>query len=150
MPESLKSKLFRYRFNFWPCYWGTGAKITYIASDFREMRVRLPLTWRTKNYVGTLYGGSIYASVDPQYMLMLIQILGPEYIIWDKSAQVEFLKPGKNFLEACLLISEEEIQTIKRLLKTERSIDRNYPIDLIDKEGRLCARVTKTIYIRKK
>jgi hypothetical protein len=55
----------RWGFNFFPAFRGTGARITYIAGDYREMRVELPLNWRTRNYVGTIFGGSLYGAVDP-------------------------------------------------------------------------------------
>lgn len=76
MPESLKTRFLRWRFNFFPAYRGTGARLTYIADDFHEIRTKLPLNWRTRNYVGTTFGGSLYGAVDPLYMVMLIKILG--------------------------------------------------------------------------
>lgn len=84
MPENFKSRTFRWFFNFFPAYRGTGGRVAYIAGDWQEVRVRLPLSWRTRNYVGTIYGGSIYASVDPIYMLMLMKILGSDYIVWTR------------------------------------------------------------------
>jgi acyl-coenzyme A thioesterase PaaI-like protein len=98
MPENFKSRRFRWFWNFFPAYRGTGGRVTYIADDFHEIRVKLPLSWRTRNYVGTIYGGSIYASIDPIYMLMLMHILGSEYIVWDKAAKIRFKKPGKETL----------------------------------------------------
>ncbi|HEY3270721.1 MAG TPA: DUF4442 domain-containing protein, partial [Geothrix sp.] len=77
MRESLRTRLFRWAFNVWPCFRGTGARVAFIASDWSEVRIRLPLSWRTRNYVGTIFGGSLYAGVDPFYMLMLIHRLGP-------------------------------------------------------------------------
>jgi Domain of unknown function (DUF4442) len=88
MPESWASRKMRWGFNLFPAFRGTGARVTYIASDFREVRVKLPLNWRTRNYVGTIFGGSLYGAVDPHYMIMLIRILGPEYVVWDKAATV--------------------------------------------------------------
>jgi hypothetical protein len=55
----------RWGFNLFPAFRGTGARVTYIAEDFREMRVKLPLNWRTRNYVGTIFSGSLYGAVDP-------------------------------------------------------------------------------------
>src|SRR5438045_2663392 len=100
MPESFRTRLERWSFKFFPAWWGTGARITYIASDHREIRVELPLSWRTRNYVGTIFGGSIYSAVDPIYMIMLIKTLGPGYIVWDKSATVRFRKPARTTLHA--------------------------------------------------
>lgn len=77
MIESWQTRIARWTFNWFPAYRGTGAKITCIASDWFEVRVRLPLSSRTRNYVGTIFGGSMYGAVDPVYMIMLIKALGP-------------------------------------------------------------------------
>ena len=133
-----------------PAYRGSGGRVTYIADDFREIRVRLPLSWRTRNYVGTIYGGSIYGSIDPIYMLMLIHVLGPGYIVWDKAATVRFKKPGKETLYADFKLDEDEIGEIKRLAETERSVDRIYNVELKDKNGVVHAFIEKTLYISKR
>jgi len=149
MPESLKTRVLRLLYHFWPCYWGTGVRITYLASDFREMRIEVPLNWRTRNYVGTIFGGSMYGAVDPIYMLMLIRNLGSGYEIWDKAATIRFRKPGRSKLHATCILSEEEMKEIIDLSK-ETPIDRVYLVDLTDTEGTICATVEKTIHIRKK
>lgn len=124
--------------------------MTYISDDFHELRMKLPLSWRTRNYVGTIYGGSIYASIDPLYMLMLMHILGDGYVVWDKAAKVRFRKPGKTTLYASFVLTTEEIAEIKALAETERSVDRIYNVELKDKEGTLHASIEKTLYIAKK
>ncbi|HEY3172155.1 MAG TPA: DUF4442 domain-containing protein [Thermoanaerobaculia bacterium] len=139
----------RWGFNFFPAYRGTGARITYISGDFRELRVQLRLNWRTRNYVGTIFGGSLYGAVDPHYMIMLIKILGPGYVVWDKAATIRFKKPGRGTLYARFVIEEEEIATIRRMLETENSIDRVYNVDLTDAGGVVHASVEKTVYIRR-
>lgn len=150
MPENFKSRRFRWGFNFFPCYRGTGGRIIYIADDFHELRMKLPLNWRTRNYVGTIYGGSIYASIDPLYMLMLMHILGDGYVVWDKAAKIRFRRPGKTTLYANFLLTAGEIEEIKRLAETERSVDRIYDVELTDKDGVLHAVIEKTLYIAKK
>ena len=149
MPESPATRRLRWGFNLFPAFRGTGARITYIAGDYREMRVKLPLNWRTRNYVGTIFGGSLYGAVDPHYMIMLIKILGPGYVVWDKAATIRFRKPGRGTLFARFVIPEEEIATIRRLLETEPSIDRVYRVDLTDADGVVHAEVEKTVYIRR-
>jgi hypothetical protein len=149
MPESAASRRMRWGFNFFPAYRGTGARVTYMSGDFREVHVKLPLNWRTRNYVGTIFGGSLYGAVDPHYMIMLIRILGPGYIVWDKVATIRFRKPGRGTLYARFLLDDEEIATIRRLTETAPSIDRVYNVDLTDAEGVVHASVEKTIYIRK-
>ncbi len=150
MPESIKTKILRYGFNLYPAYCGTGGRITYIASDWREVHVKLTLSWRTRNYVGTIYGGSMYGSVDPVYMLMLIKILGPEYIVWDKAASIRFKKPGNTALFAKFIIIDEELNVIKTALATLPSVERVYHVELVDAEGVVHATIDKTLYIKKR
>jgi len=150
MPESLTTTFARWGFNFFPAYRGTGARITYISCDWREVRVKVPLNWRTRNYVGTIFGGSMYGAVDPIYMVMLIKILGPEYIVWDKAADIRFKRPGKSTLYAKFILTEEEIQAIKAAVASEPFAERNYPVELVDGGGVLCASIDKTLYIRKR
>lgn len=140
----------RWGFNFFPAFRGTGARVTYMSGDFREVHVKLPLNWRTRNYVGTIFGGSLYGAVDPHYMIMLIKILGPRYVVWDKAATIRFKKPGRGTLRARFLIPEEEIALIRSRLETEHSIDRVYRADLVDGDGVVHAEVDKTVYIRRK
>lgn len=150
MQESWKSWIYRHFFNFFPAYRGTGGRVEGIAHDWKMVKIRLPLNWRTRNYVGTIYGGSIYASVDPMYMLMLIKILGRDYIVWDKAAAIRFRRPGRSTLYATFQLNDSEILRIKQLLEKEESIDRHYQVDLVDQDGIVHASVEKTIYIRKK
>ncbi|HSK72054.1 MAG TPA: DUF4442 domain-containing protein [Pyrinomonadaceae bacterium] len=150
MPESFATKIDRLKFNFFPAYRGTGARVIYIADDYREIRVKIPLSWRTRNYVGTIYGGSMYGGIDPIYMLMLIKTLGKDYIVWDKAAKIRFKRPGKETLFADFVLTEEELGEIKKILETEKSIDRIYTVELADKTGKIHALIEKTLYIAKK
>jgi acyl-coenzyme A thioesterase PaaI-like protein len=147
MPESWRTRIDRWGFNFFPAYRGTGARITYIAGDYHEVHIRLPLSWRTRNYVGTIFGGSMYGAVDPIYMIMLIKILGPEYVVWDKAATVRFKRSGKTTLRARFVITPEEVNEIKANLSGQKSLDRVYSVNLVSDEGKVHAEVEKTIYI---
>ena len=150
MPESLGSRLQRAAFNLFPAYRGTGARITYIAGDWREVRIRLPLSLRTRNYVGTIFGGSMYGAVDPIYMVMLIRNLGPDYVVWDKSASIRFRRPGRTTLHARFVIGQAELDAIREALRTERAVDRVYRIELTDAGGAVHAEVEKVIHVRRK
>jgi acyl-coenzyme A thioesterase PaaI-like protein len=150
MPESMRTRLARWGFNWFPAYRGTGARITYIAHDFREIRIRLPLGLRTRNYVGTIFGGSMYGAVDPIYMVMLIRNLGPEYIVWDKAASIRFRRPGRTTLHARFVIDGAELDAIRQALSQSPTLDRTYTVDLTDAEGTVHATVEKVIHIRRK
>ena len=150
MHESFESRRLRWTFNLFPAYRGSGARVTYVAADFREMRVRLPLTWRSRNAVGTIFGGSMYAAVDPLYMIMLMKCLGRDYVVWDKSATIRFRKPGRSTLYARFLLDDSELAAIRSATSTGDPVDRTYNVDLTDADGVVHASVEKIIYVRRK
>ncbi len=148
--ENFKSKIRRLTFNLFPAIRGTGVWVSFISDDYREIHIRLPLSWRTRNYVGTIFGGSIYASTDPFYMLQLMKILGKEYVVWDKSAIIKFKKPIKKTVYTRFLITDEILEEIKENVKQKESYTIDLPVLLQDKEEVIYAEIIKTIYIADK
>src|SRR4051812_22365473 len=130
MPESIQTRLTRWGFNLFPAYRGTGARVTYIASDWREIRIKVPLSWRTRNYVGTIFGGSMYGAIDPIYMLMLIRILGPEYVVWDKTASIRFRRPGRETLHAAFTVSDDDVTEIRNGVAVAGKYEKEYVVEL--------------------
>ena len=120
--------LTRVAFNLWPCIRGTGGRVTYIAPGWSELSVKPPLSWRTRNCVGTIFGGSLYSAVDPFLMLMLIERLGRDYVVWDEAASIRFREPGTSTLHATFGIG----------------------IDDADADGVVHASVEKVLYIATK
>lgn len=149
MAESMRTRVTRWGFNLFPAYRGTGGRITHISRDWREIRLRLPLNWRTRNYVGTIFGGSMYGAVDPIYMIMLIRTLGPGYVVWDKAASIRFRRPGRTTLHARFVIDDAELDAIRAALTESATTDRVYHVDLVDAEGVVHASVEKTVHIRR-
>ena len=150
LSDTIANKLRCWSFYLFACYRGTGGRLRYIAPDWSEVRLDLPLSWRTRNYVGTIFGGSLYACVDPIYMLMLLHRLGPEFVVWDKAASIQFKKPGRATLHARFIVSDEELAAIRAALETQRSVDRTYTVDLTDSSGTVCATIEKLLYIRRR
>jgi hypothetical protein len=149
MPESFRTRLTRLAYTYlFPAYRGTGGHITYTADDWSEVRVEIPLSRRTRNYVGTIFGGSMYGAVDPIYMVMLIKRLGPGYVVWDKAASIRFRKPGRSRLHAVFTVDDAELDAIRAALATGKSVDRTYRIDLVDAAGVVHAEVEKVIHVR--
>ena len=149
MPESLRTRLARWGFNLHPAYRGTGGRVAFIAHDWREIRVRIPLSIRTRNLVGTIFGGSMYGAVDPIYMVMLIRLLGPDFIVWDKSAAIRFRRPGRSTLHARFVIDDAELHAIRTALRDASSVDRTYTVDLVDDDGQVHASIQKVIHVRR-
>lgn len=136
-------------YNFFPAFRGSGGRIIYIEGDWSRIRIKVPLSWRTRNYVGTIYGGSMYSAVDPFYMVMLIKMLGPDYIVWDKAAEIKFLKPGRSTLYGEFYISPAELVDIKAAADNGK-IEREFSIQLVDKDGVIHAVCSKLLSIRRK
>jgi acyl-coenzyme A thioesterase PaaI-like protein len=147
MLDRFRARLWQLAFRLFPAYRGTGGRVTHIAPDWSEVRVRIPHSWRTRNYVGTVFGGSMYGAVDPIYMLMLINRLGDDYVVWDKAAEIRFKKPGESDLYATCTVPDEEVEAIRRALTDTDAIDREYGIDLVDDEGVVHATVEKTVHV---
>ncbi len=150
MPESWRSKLERWGFNLFPTYRSTGAWITYLAADYRELHIKIPLGWRTKNYVGTMFGGSMYAAGDGVYMVMLIKNLGRDYIVWDKSASVRFRKPARTTLYGRFVLSTEEIDGIRAAAASGEPVERVHRVALVDRENVVHAEIEWLVHIRRR
>ena len=142
--------LLKFGINLWPPFLGAGIKVQYIAPDYREIVVSMKLRWYNRNYVGTHFGGSLAAMTDPFYMLMLIHILGNEYIVWDKTSTIDFRAPGRGTVTARFILKDDQIAEITR--KTADG-DPYYPelsVDIVNELGEVVATVAKKLYVRKK
>ncbi len=135
--------------NLYPPFLGAGIRVR-VSPDLKTIDVTLKLTPFNRNYVGTQYGGSIYSMCDPFYMILLMENLGKDYIVWDKSATITFKKPGKTRLHARFHITESQYREIRDQLEQGDTIFPVLSVDVLDREGQVVATVDKTIYIKKK
>jgi hypothetical protein len=147
---SLRQKILFKIMNFWPPFWGAGIHIDRVSKDFTEIDVSLKLKFWNRNYVGTAYGGSLYSLCDPFYMLMLIQLMGKGYIVWDKAATIRFKRPGTTKVYAHFRITPEKIREFKEELKGKNKIEPTLTVNVVDGEGNVIAEVDKLIYIKNK
>jgi len=150
MPESWRSRLARWGFNCFPAYRGTGARLTYIASDWSEVRVRLALNWRTRNYVGTMFGGSMYGAIDPIYMIMFIKMLGPSYVVWDKAASIRFRRPGRETLYATFRVTAADLEAVRAGVGAHDKVEPELTVDLVNAEGVVHASFQKILSVRRR
>ncbi len=140
----------RMRMNVWPPFLGAGIRVRRLRTDWKEIDVEMKLRWWNANYVGTHYGGSLYSMTDPFLMLMLIENLGRDYIVWDKAASIRFKKPGRGTVFASFRLSEQQIQEIKQALNTQEKIERAFAVEVKDESGSVIAEVEKLLHIRRK
>ena len=136
--------------NYYAPYRGAGISIDTIDLNHYFIRVKMPLTRKNRNIVGTHFGGSLYSMVDPFYMLILMHHLGHKYIVWDKSAAINFLAPGRGTVYADVRLSIEEIAEIKKLAENNEPVFRTYTLNIVDEAGTRVAEVEKVLYIRRK
>jgi acyl-coenzyme A thioesterase PaaI-like protein len=136
--------------NAWPPFLGAGIRVTRIDRDWRAIDVEMKLRFFNRNYVGTHYGGSLYSMTDPFYMLMLIENLGREYIVWDKSASIRFRRPGRGNVKAEFRLSEQQLDHIRQQLETADKVEPAFTVEVRDDLGEIVAHVEKVVQVRKK
>lgn len=150
MNRALWSRIFKLALNFWPCIRFSGGRITHLSEDFTVLRVKLPLTWRTRNRVGTIYGGSMYSATDPFYMLMLMEILGREFVVWDKAGTIRFKRPAQETLFVEFKITTEMLADVRNTVEQCHEGNFVWTIQLKSASGVVHAEIDKTLYVAKK
>lgn len=148
--ESSRTRKMRWLYNWWPCIFCSGGKVEFISGDFKELHVSLQLNTRTRNRVGTVFGGSIYSSVDPYYMLMFMEVLGKKYVVWDKAASVKFVRPITDKVKCRFLISDEMVEEVKQKIAEQGEYTFDLPLHYEDESGAIYATFNKTIYAASK
>jgi len=144
------SRALRRAVNFWPPFLGAGIRVEHVAPDMKSVDVEMRLRWWNANYVGTHFGGSLFAMTDAFYMLMLMANLGRDYIVWDKAASIRYRKPGKGTVRAEFRLSDTQLDDIREKLKTLPKYEPMFKVDVKDEQGTLIAEVEKRLYVRRK
>ncbi|PYX90270.1 MAG: tetrameric acyl-CoA thioesterase [Acidobacteria bacterium] len=134
----------------YPPYLGAGVRVTRVDADWKAVDVEMKLHFWNRNYVDTHFGGSLYSMVDPFYMLMLIENLGRDYIVWDKAATIRFRKPGRGRVLASFRLSDEQIEEIRQALNTQEKVEPTFLVEIKDEAGTVIAEVQKVLHVRKK
>lgn len=143
-----KARTLKWGFNLTPMYRRSTARITFVSKDLMEFRIRLPLSWKNRNYVGSIFGGSMFSSVDPIPMVQLINLLDSNYVVWDKSAEILFKRPARENLYAVFRYTPEELASIKKEVSEKKEMEFIKTILLTNKEGTVTfCEVHKKIYV---
>ena len=131
-------------------YLGAAIQIQKVSNDWKYLKVIMKQKFYNNNAYNTHFGGSLYSMVDPHYVLMLINILGRDYIVWDKSASIDFIKPGKGTVMAEFRVTTKIIEEIKSHTKNGEKYLPEFEVDIKNSKGELVAKVHKTLYVRLK
>ena len=143
-------RLLRFGLNLWPPFLFTGIHVTDIGADWRSARVELRLRPWNRNYVGTQFGGSLFAMTDPYWMLLMLHALPPDYIVWDKAGEIEFVRPGRSTVHAAFKLDDAVINEVIAAAANGEKVLRWFDTDVIDVHGEVVAKVRKQLYIRRK
>lgn len=142
--------IYKYGFNWSPMYRRTTARLTEVSDDLHYVKIRLKLNYKNRNYAGSMFGGSMLSATDPIYMIQLIQILGDDYVVWDKAVTAKYKRPGKSTIYGEFVFTKEEIEALKNQLKTEQQVDIIKTMQLVNTKAEVIAEFSKTLYIAQK
>ncbi len=142
--------IYKYGFNWSPMYRRTTAKLIEVSDDLHYVKIRLKLNWKNRNYAGTIFGGSMLSATDPIYMIQLIQILGNNYVIWDKAVEARYKKPAKTTIYGEFVFDNLEIETLKQDVAKHGETNLLKIMNLVDANQNIIATFNKTLYIADK
>lgn len=148
--KKISADTFRFFLNCYPPFLGAGIRVKSISKNYQEVTVELKLSWYNRNYVGTQFGGSLYAMTDPFFMLMIMNNLGSDYVVWDKAAAIDFKKPGKGKVTANFKITESLLNEVRQKTSAGEKYIFDLPVEIEADDGEVIASVIKTLYVRQK
>lgn len=146
----MKASSLRRILNLWPPFLFAGIRVTALSDDFRHARAELRMRPWNRNYVGTHFGGSLFAMTDPFWMIMVKESLGREYFVWDRAAEIEFLKPGRGIVHAEFRLGDDAIEGLRAAAVGGDKVLRWFEAGVVDAAGDVVARVRKQVYVRRK
>lgn len=145
----LPAGVFRHGINLWPPFLGAGIRVTRVTADYREVDVRLRLGRLNRNFFGTQFGGSMFAMTDPFFALMMLQNLGPEYVVWDKAGAIRYLRPARGDVFAHFRLTKAAVARARKATADGARHEPEFRIGVVDGDGGVVAEVDKTLYIRR-
>ncbi|MEK8173658.1 DUF4442 domain-containing protein [Streptomyces sp. M19] len=148
--RTLSAQALRRSINWWPPYLASGVRVLHIADDWSSARVRLRLNRLNRNYVGTHFGGSLFSMTDPFWMLLTMNSLGREYIVWDKRGEIDFVSPGRGDVFAEFKLTEDRLDRIREETADGGKALPWFETDVLAEDGSVVARVRKQLYVRRK
>ena len=146
----MKASRLRTLFRLWPPFLFAGIRVTEVSEDFRFARVELRQRWYNRNYVGTHFGGSLFAMTDPFWMILVLRRLGGDYIVWDQAGEIRFEKPGRGTVVAEFRLDDAVVDSLREEAADGAKVLRWFETEITDASGDVVARLRKQIYIRRK
>ena len=136
--------------NLWPPFLFAGIHVTTLSDDFRHARVELRMRPWNRNYVGTHFGGSLFAMTDPFWMLLVLHAIGEDHIVWDRAAEISFEKPGRGTVSAEFRLEDSMLDELRAAAAGGDKVLRWFDAPVRDASGEVVAMVRKQLYVRRK
>ncbi|WP_051885093.1 DUF4442 domain-containing protein [Lysobacter antibioticus] len=146
----MKASTLRHGLNLWPPFLFSGIHVAAIAPDYRQATVELRMRPWNRNYVGTHFGGSLFSMTDPFWMLLAMNALGREYIVWDRAGSIEFVKPGRGTVRAEFRLDDEVLDELRKATANGDKYLHWFDTDVVDASGEVVAKIRKQLYVRRK
>ncbi|MEV8440914.1 DUF4442 domain-containing protein [Actinosynnema sp. NPDC051121] len=145
----MKASRLRRGMNLWPPFLFAGIRVVELSDDYRHAKVRMRLHWWNRNYVGTHFGGSLFAMTDPFWMLLVLHHLGREHLVWDRAGEIEFVKPGRGTVHAEFHLTDGQLDELRSQAARGKALVW-FDTDVVDSAGDVVARTRKQVYARRK
>lgn len=136
--------------NLYPPYLGAGVRVLHGEGDAHTIRVTMPLRFYNRNLFGTQFGGSLYSMCDPWFVFVLVRNLGDDYVVWDKAAAIDFLRPGKGRVNATFHVPPERVEEIRAEVERDGKSEPVLVAEVVGEDGEVVARVRKHLWVRRK
>jgi Domain of unknown function (DUF4442) len=136
--------------NLWPPFLCNGIRVLDIAADWSRAEVVLKLRRWNRNYVGSQFGGNLFAMTDPFWMILALHRLGPDYYVWDKAGEIEFVAPGREHVFARFHLDDAAVEALRTDAACGEKLLRWFATDVVTESGEVVARVRKQLYVRLK
>ena len=143
-------QLFKVMINLSPMYRRSTGRVVRVTEGFWQVDITIPISYKNRNYAGTIFGGSLFSATDPIYMVQLVQIIGSDYIVWDKSSMVKFKRPANEQAFASFAFSESEVEQIKQEVAEKGETELVKPVEIVSKQGKVFCQIDKTLYVASK
>lgn len=150
LPPALRAWLFRVGFNRHPAWRTSGGRVVEVSPGLDHIRVALPLTRRTRNVAGSIFGGSLFSVTDGLHPTLIMLAMGSEVIVWDKAASIRYRRPARSTLYADFTVQPDELAAIRAAVQQHGETDFTFTVGLKDAAGVLHTLVERTVYIADK
>lgn len=144
------AQIYKYMFNWSSMYRRSTGKVIKVSEDLHYVKIKIPISFKNRNYVGSIFGGSLFSATDPIYMIQLLNILGEDYVVWDKAATINYKRPAKENVFAEFIFSKDEVVNIKNNVAINNEIDIIKNLNIVTKNGTIISELEKTLYVANK